>query len=458
MSKYNKTATKNMAPAPKPLVDEYGNVHYLSDELARGGQGVVFRTLDVDLAVKQPLDASGTPDKTANLHHRFQNIRILPLPPRIQISLPLAILRDEPGYVMRLLNGMKPFSAFELNGKSKEELRNALTASEYELPKWLTTKPINDFALQLEHYANTGSTRRRLSALSKCASILARLHSAGLVYGDISPNNAFVGEGDSQEVWLIDADNLRLERNSGGNAAYTPQYGAPEIVQARDQSRPRTDCWSFAVMAFRTLALCHPFIGKKVLEPENDNGGWDAESPTDGAPADLDEQAYAGYLPFIDDENDDTNAADSGLPRELVTTPGLRRLFQETFGVGRTLPHRRPSMHFWAIELARALDQSLPCPECKMSYFADNYKQCPYCDTLRPAFARAKTPRWELLISKDATEFALPHRLFNPFSPEYNDDSEFEAVLNFDTKTVIPVRGTRPFPDDLTLDFIEAEK
>ena len=29
--------------AQAPLADEYGNVHYLGDELARGGQGVVFR-------------------------------------------------------------------------------------------------------------------------------------------------------------------------------------------------------------------------------------------------------------------------------------------------------------------------------------------------------------------------------------------------------------------------------
>ena len=49
--------------APKVLVDEYGNFHQITDELARGGQGVVYRTKDADLAVKQPLDASGQPDK-----------------------------------------------------------------------------------------------------------------------------------------------------------------------------------------------------------------------------------------------------------------------------------------------------------------------------------------------------------------------------------------------------------
>jgi serine/threonine protein kinase len=434
------------------IIDEYGNVHYIGDELARGGQGVVFRTTDVDLAIKQPLDKSGKPDMNANMFERFQNIRRLTLPPRIPVSLPLAILRHQPGYVMRLLNGMTPFEVFEMNGLTKVEIRKQ------EIPEWLVGIPDEQKALEFYHYAETGSTRRRLFALSKCASILARLHSAGLVYGDISLKNVFIGDGDSGEVWLIDADNLRFERIKGGKSAYTPRYGAPEVVQGHDASRPRTDCWAFAVMAFRMLTLWHPFIGRKVLEPENDEGDWDTKPIGDGVPADLDEQAYAGFLPFIDDEEDGSNAALSVLSRELVTTPALRRLFQETLGVGRTEPHRRPAMVFWAKELAKAADRSLDCPECKMSYFGQKHEKCPYCSEPRPAFARAMTGRWESLISAEVRETALPHRLFHPFSFEHNDDTQYEAVFDFAKKTVKPVRGTRPFPDCLTFEFIEESK
>ena len=437
----------------KPLSDEYGNMHYLADELARGGQGVVFRTKDADLAVKQPLDTSGQPDKNANLRDRFQNIRLLPMPPRIPVSLSLANLRDEPGYVMRLLSGMKPFGVFDLDGRTKKELEDRKPA----LPQWLAGIPDKEMALRLFHYSSKGSTRRRLFALSKCASILARLHSAGLVYGDISTNNAFIGEGSSRDVWLIDADNMRFELLSGGISVYTPGYGAPEVVRGTDSARPRSDCWAFAVMAFKTLALCHPFIGKKVLEPD-DEGGWDADPIEDGAPADLDEQAYAGYLPFVDDEDDDSNQGIDGLPRELVATPRVRRLFQETFGAGREHPHRRPAMAFWALELAKAFDHSLECTECKMSYFADGNKKCPYCGSQRPAFIRVKTPRWEVLIPDGVTEFALPHRMFHPFSFEHNDDTECEVVLDFAAKTAFPVRGTKDFHENLTFDFVEAGK
>lgn len=442
--------------APKPLVDEYGNVHQIADELARGGQGVVYRTKDADLAVKQPLDASGQPDKNANLRERFQRIRLLPMPRRIPVSLPLSILRDESGYVMRLLNDMKPFAVFDLDGRSKKKLEDEKQA----LPQWLAKIGDKDLALRLLHYASTGSTRRRLRALAKCAAILARLHSAGLVYGDISPNNAFIGEGDTPDVWLIDADNMRPELPSGGVSVYTPGYGAPEVVQGRDQSRPRTDCWAFAVMAFKLLVLCHPFIGNKVLQAEDDDGGWDAEPQAsgDGAPASMEEQAYAGHLPFVDDEDDDSNKGVGGLPRTLVATEGLRRLFQETFGAGRELPHRRPAIAFWALELARAADQSLDCPACGMSHCADEHAQCPYCGATRPAFIRAKTPRWEVLIPGSATAFALPKRLFYPFSFEHHDDTAYEAVLNFAAKNAVPVRGTQPFPDNLTFEFVEGGK
>ena len=434
----------------KPLSDEYGNQHYLADELARGGQGVVFRTKDADLAIKQPLDASGEPDKGVNLRDRFQNIRLLPIPARIPISLPLAILRDEPGYVMRLLSGMKPFGAFDLDGKTKKELEDQKTV----LPKWLKGIPDKEMALRLLHYANTGSTHRRLFALSKCASILARLHTAGIVYGDISTNNAFIGEGAARDVWLIDADNMCFEHLSGGVSVYTPKYGAPEVVRGTDSSRPRSDCWAFAVMAFKTLALCHPFIGKIVLEPDDDNGSWDAEPVADGITADLDEQAYAGYFPFVDDEDDDSNQSVDGLPRALVATSGLRRLFQETFGAGREYPHRRPAMAFWALELAKAFDHTLECSECKMSFYADDHESCPYCGEERPAFVRIKTSRWYILIPSRATEAALPHRLFHPFSFELNDDTEYEAVLDFTAKTAFPIRGTKTFPDKLTFEFV----
>lgn len=43
-------------------VDEYQNVHILGDQLAPpGGQGIVYRTKDPDLAIKLVIDSKGNP-------------------------------------------------------------------------------------------------------------------------------------------------------------------------------------------------------------------------------------------------------------------------------------------------------------------------------------------------------------------------------------------------------------
>ena len=134
----------------------------------------------------------------------------------------------------------------------------------------------------------------------------------------------------------------------------------------------------------------------------------------------------------------------------VVLDPDIADAFPNAEAVNQTL--RR------LLELAKAFDLSLECRKCKMSYFADYNKKCPYCAAPRPAFIRARTPRWEVLIPNDATECALPHRLFHPFSFQHNDDAECEAVPDFESKALVPGRGTKPFPDNLTFEFVEAAK
>lgn len=431
----------------REVVDQFGNRHQLATELARGGQGVVYRTGDPDLAIKQPLGADGAVRLNMDMRSRFQNVLCLPIPSRIPIALPLAVLRDEPGYVMRLLADMEPFSEFELSGQMQTEM------AKLQVPKWLAGVRDKRAMLRLMHYAGSGSTKRRLLTLAKCAGVLARLHAAGIVYGDVSPRNCFMSRVDSREVWLIDADNLRFERHRGGETVYTPRYGAPEVVQAVDQSRPRTDAWAFTVMAFEALTLLHPFVGGKVLAVDELNDGWDAKNITTSLPENLEEQAYAGLMPYIDDPDDSSNCAIGGLPRDLVLSSQLVRLFQETLGIGRTQPWRRTSLAYWALELARAHDRSVVCPKCSMSYFLQ-HSTCPYCGKSKPSLVLAKTSRWEIVMQSSATDFALPHRLLNPFSLDLTGDANYLVSIDLKHKTVNHARGTSPIPSEITFEFL----
>jgi len=408
-----------MSSESTQFVDEYFNVHERGVELGRGGQGVVFRTRDTDVAVKLALDGNGRPVGHARYVERLRRVRSLPVPAGLHLSVPLAVLQETAGYAMKLLNDMVPFTDFW------PDPALALDPN-LELPSWLAGMP-RELAVGLVGYRNSGGLSRRLIALYKCSAILARLHAAGLIYGDVSPANAFISsDPSSRDVWLIDADNLRYETLRSGGGVYTPRFGAPELVQGLDGGRPRTDCHAFAVLGFSMLTLLHPFVGAYVEE------GGDGDWADDDEGANVDEMAYAGLLPWIQDELDDRNHKDNGLI-DLVLTEELRRLFQQTFGPGRTEPWMRPTMFQWPVALSRAADRSITCPGCRMGYFVDSSDEsqhCPFCQTVRPRLLfvsaydlgeralQSDSPAWSLACvwGSGAPLPLLPHRLLYPFS------------------------------------------
>ena len=350
-----------MSTYPSDVVDERGNVHVLGDLLGEGGQGVVFATDHPEIAVKlvsvgaqyknlhkqqllQKLtEGFGTglargSTEYSKLRARLESVRILPLPD-LHLAYPLEILRSHVGYTMRLLRDMVPIRTLILPHRVEQAA---------------------------EEYLSSGGLRRRLRLLARTAEILGRLHSVPLVYGDISPNNVFVSSKTSAcETWLLDTDNLRFQ-SAPGPSVYTPGFGAPEIVAGYSAVSTLSDVYSFALLAFYVIAQIHPFLGNLVEE-----GGWEAS-------VDMEEQAYAGKLPWVEDRDDDSNWSDSGIPREIVLTPRLRELFQQTFGDGRGAVIQRPGMLRWAEVLHQCADLTVKCQSCSSTYYAP-VGQCPWC-------------------------------------------------------------------------------
>ena len=351
-----------MTDYPKDVVDERGNVHVLDKVLGEGGQGIVLATKNPDLAVKlisggiqSASERKGTlldrlthgfgaplvagDEARQKLRTRLETVRTLPHPDDLHLAEPLAMLRGHVGYTMRLLRDMVPMRTLILPDGTEN------IAAEYRA---------------------TGGLRRRLRLLAKTAETLGRLHSIPLVYADVSPNNVFVSSSvEASEVWLIDADNLHFQ-SAPGPQVYTPGFGAPEIAAGHAPVSTLSDGYAFAVLAFYVLAQIHPFLGNQVEE-----GGWEES-------VDLEEQAYAGELPWVEDEDDDSNWSDKGIPRELVLTPRLTRLFQQTFGAGRRDAASRPSMLEWAEVLHQCADGTVACEGCSSTFYAPQ-KKCPWC-------------------------------------------------------------------------------
>lgn len=334
----------------KFVTDQNGIRYELSERLGQGGQGSVYAVKGGRLAVK--LIMGGDQLRRDRLRNQITHVRRLPLRD-LALAKPLEMLRPpHTGYVMEMLTGMGPIKSLMNPPKG-----------ESSLAKW---------------YLESGGLRRRLRLLGKAAHLLAQLHGKGLVYSDPSPENIFISlTKDDNEVWLIDTDNLQYEANPA-NCVFTPGFGAPELIKRTSGATSLSDAFAFAVLAFQTLTLAHPFIGDMV----------DAGEP------ELEEQAYAGLLPWIDDPNDNRNRSSFGVPRTTVLSQRLVDSFWQAFGPGRANPCARPSLSEWAERLFAAADGTIVCPGCSGTYFF-NQSVCPWCNTDRPEFATIVFHLWD---------------------------------------------------------------
>jgi eukaryotic-like serine/threonine-protein kinase len=331
----------------KTVIDENGTVHHLRECLGEGGQGQVWLTHGQSRVVKV------FPKRTnrEELHRRLVFVKRLDLG-NLHVARPLALLKaPDVGYVAEFLSDMAP-------------IRSLIRPAEKQnLPQW---------------YIKTGGIRRRLRLLAHAGEALAGLHARGLVYADVSPANIFISAPEEAlEAWLIDLDNLRYE-GEAGSGIYTPAYGAPELVRGQTFATPLSDAWSFAVLAFQTLTLTHPLLGDWVNEGEPE----------------LEEDALAGRLPWIEHSTDARNRASTGLNRSWIFTGKLMELARETFEKGMDQPDARPRVSKWVDRLHLAADQTLRCAKCRGTYLV-NAKACVFCDAPRPSFATIRIKRWE---------------------------------------------------------------
>lgn len=447
-----------------PLVtyeDQFLNVYTRGEVLGKpGGQGEVFRTKDdPNIAIKilkhesQPI----TDQETINEYIKhLERIRLLPIPERCKVSVPVAILRRTAGYVMQLLDGMIPFDCFIASSTEKIQLEK-LT-----FPLWLS-RCNKEVAVRIMHYYRTGGLRRRLEVFSKFSATLSRFHGRGLMYGDISPNNIYVsGDTASSEVWFIDSDNIVFETAEGGRAFYTPRFGAPEIVQGKGRSRPATDCYSFVVMLFWFIANNHPFEGALLKE-----GDW-AEESTEETNM---EAAYAGKLPWINDSGDRSNSSDEmQLPSCLIFTDEIQSLLRNTFERGRLCWEERPVIYHWPVALAKASDITVQCPACSMSwYYYIDGDQCPYCKESKPEILHFEAYKWSgrrIPIGKPCWTFVreigkskinVPRRLMEPFSMTENDQPLMECIVS-DADILLKVTSQCSFPVKIAVSGINDGK
>lgn len=331
----------------REVVDENGTVHRLVQRLGQGGQGAVWLTQGGRRVVK--LFSRGK-DRDA-LRRQIASVKRMELRD-LHVARPLALLRPPAvGYVAEFLSDMVPIRKLIAPPSGAEVLR------------W---------------YLETGSLRRRLRLLAHAGEALGGLHARGLIYGDISHNNVFVSApAGASEAWLIDLDNLRHDTDPAG-AVYTPGYGAPEVVDGSRGPTSLSDAWAFAVLCFQVLTLIHPFCGDRVTEGEPE----------------LEEDAFAGRLPWVEHPTDRSNRSSQGIPRSMALSGQLLTLAGDTFEDGAHDVMRRPGLSRWIEALHRAADYTFRCSECGGTYLV-KAERCPWCEAPRGRVLSVRLHRWE---------------------------------------------------------------
>ncbi len=327
--------------------DEDGRRYHLVGRLGSGGQGQVRMAEGGRLAVKL-LKKGTSPDERLRLERQLAFVKRLDLRD-LPVARPEKLLR-EPwlGYVMELLSEMEPLGNLAV--------------------------PPPEAPSVLDWYTQTGSLRRRLRLLARCARVLSQLHGKGLVYADLNPDNVLISRDASySETWLVDIDNLSYQSSPIFPYLQRLGYSAPEVIAHKSGVNSLSDDFSLAIIVFETLTLVHPFVGDHVEDGD----------------VELMQAAYKGKLPWVGSRDDHSNSAERGIPRVSVLSRRLGELAETAFGAGLHDPLSRPSAAVWAESLDRAADVTLECTNCRGSYYY-GCSTCPWCDTPRPPYGILK--------------------------------------------------------------------
>lgn len=370
MQMRNKIKTRD-----KKVLDINNYQHIYNEEedlLGEGGQGAVYRTRDGDTALK--IDNGS--ESLKSFQTKMKRLVYKPFL-HLDIITPLVLLKEQKGYVMKLLDNFKPLITLTPNGVKLDDFK------EEEIPFFLQEmfKTNRIWACKITHYKNTGGLRKRLFILKCVACIVSDLHLKGMVYCDLSPNNIFISESQIPLIKFIDADNI--EYQSGvQSSVYTPNYEIPEIDNGGKNSM-YSDIYSFGILAFYLLSMVYPFV-----ESESD---WDSNNKQS-------KKIWEGE--WIDSDQFSSEYTE-GL-RGILSTEPLKDLFSTTFEEAKLTPHKRPIMPLWIKAIESALNDTLKCPKCEMSYYDSYVESCPYCGEIKPLRVMIETKRARFVRELDS--------------------------------------------------------
>jgi len=320
-----------------------GQLITLGSEIARGGEGIIYRVLqDPTIVAKIYLPDKITVDQVSKLRAMLAN------PPsdstRGQGHTSIAWCIDlitpasggQPvGFLMMKATGMSPIFNF-YNPKSRRE----------QAP--------------LFNYLYLHRAARNL------ASAVLTVHDCGYVIGDVNESNILLT--DTALVTLVDTDSFQV---GDGQTLYRCPVGKPEFTPPELQGKPykdvdRTsehDLFGLAVIIFNLLMEGnHPFAG---------------EFTGQGEVPPIEARIQAGH--FLYGVKIVPYRPKPLAPAFAVLHPSLRQLFQRCFEMGHINPSARPTAKDWQNALDEAERALIACSQNEQHRYGNYLTACPWC-------------------------------------------------------------------------------
>ena len=205
-----------------------------------------------------------------------------------------------------------------------------------------------------------------LRAAASLARLVADLHGAGYVVGDMKPGNLWADEHGNVGISDVDSFQFADDRTFFPCTSHTAGCTAPEGIDVLDPRLDKhSDDFVLAVIVYQLLMIgLHPFYGR----------------PADGSPyISITENVLLGRSSLV---RPGSVLLPPDAPPLSVLPADLRQLFGRCFGeTGRTVPSTRPSAAEWLAALDGAADPARlrGCPLAAGHVHAAELAACPWC-------------------------------------------------------------------------------
>ena len=203
----------------KQYVDETGNIHYAIERFGEDGQGLLYKTKNDSLLLRDASLAAFRPET-------LDDVKLLPLSDIKNMILPSCRLASDAGYVFSIPDGAQPLAAIMDTENSD---------------KW-------------GFYLETGGLTRRLNILIGLAKLFLRLHALPVMYGSLSPYRILISANPKDsDIALLYSDGMSYAMDFK-QAENSDPYVAPEVRLGKGGGT-LSDIYVFAALAYDLLTL-----------------------------------------------------------------------------------------------------------------------------------------------------------------------------------------------------------